>query len=130
MKELILVRGLPNSGKSTVAKIMASPHNFQADDYFYDEDGNYEFVGKDIKKAHADCQRRVREAMEADAPKIAVANTFTREWEFEAYHELAEKHGYRVHHIIVEGGRHDGDNGHGVPDTTVQKMEERFQIKL
>jgi malonyl CoA-acyl carrier protein transacylase len=56
-------------------------------------------------------------------------NTFTREWEFEDYIKLAKQNGYRVHSIIVEN-RHDGKSVHGVPDETIQKMKDRFEVKL
>jgi hypothetical protein len=62
-------------------------------------------------------------------PEIVVSNTFTQEWEMEAYYKLAEQYGYKVFSIIVEN-RHDGVNQHGVPDDKLQQMRERFEIKL
>ena len=63
------------------------------------------------------------------APRIVVSNTFTQEWEMKPYYELAEKHGYRVYSLIVEN-RHGGVNEHGVPEESLQKMEDRFEINL
>lgn len=62
-------------------------------------------------------------------PEIAVSNTFTQEWEMEPYMELAKKYGYTVFTIIVEN-RHGGVNQHNVPDEVLNKMRERFEIKL
>jgi hypothetical protein len=45
------------------------------------------------------------------------------------YYEMAEEYGYRVYSLIVEN-RHSGVNEHGVPDETLEKMENRFQLKL
>jgi hypothetical protein len=47
----------------------------------------------------------------------------------QAYVDLAEKYGYRVFSVIVEN-RHGSSNVHGVPDEVIEKMKERFEIKL
>lgn len=67
--------------------------------------------------------------MEDGFEKIVVSNTFTQEWEMDAYYELAAKYGYRIHSIIVEN-RHGGINEHGVPEDKLQIMRDRFNIKL
>jgi hypothetical protein len=62
-------------------------------------------------------------------PEIVVSNTFTQEWEMQAYFDLAKQYDYRVVSLIVEN-RHGGENVHGVPADKVQAMRDRFQIKL
>ena len=62
-------------------------------------------------------------------PKIVVSNTFTQEWEFRPYFELAEKYGYKTFSIVVEN-RHGGINQHGVPEDKIKIMKNRFEIKL
>jgi hypothetical protein len=47
----------------------------------------------------------------------------------EAYYKLAEQFGYRVYSLVVEN-RHGGINTHDVPDETMEKMKNRFEIKL
>jgi len=127
-KILYLVRGIPGSGKSTLAKQLTS-NVFEADHYFYDNDGNYNFIPSEIKEAHKECQEFVGYAMESRIPKIAVSNTFTQEWELQPYYELAIKHGYYVTSLIVEN-RHGNESIHGVPEDKIQIMKERFEIKL
>lgn len=127
-KELYLLRGLPGSGKSTLAKSISEIH-YEADMYFVDADGNYNFDPTQIKDAHNWCQSMTRMAMEYNSPKIVVSNTFTQEWEMEVYNKLAEIYGYVVYSIIVEN-RHGGVNEHGVPDEVLTKMRDRFEIKL
>ena len=128
MKELILLRGLPGSGKSTLAKAIGGLH-FEADMYFVDENGNYNFDGSQIKDAHAWCQNKVRISMETGVEKIVVSNTFTQEWEMEHYNTLAEVNGYTVHSVIVEN-RHDGKNLHDCPPDKIDIMRSRFEVKL
>jgi predicted kinase len=126
-KELILLRGLPGSGKSTLAKSLGGIH-IEADQYFM-EDGVYKFDALKIKLAHNWCRLRTEHQMEDGIEKIVVSNTFTQEWEMEAYYKLAEQFGYRVYSLVVEN-RHGGINTHDVPDETIEKMKNRFEIKL
>lgn len=133
---LILLRGLPGSGKSSFAKLMWSEYVIcEADKFFYDKDGNYNFDGSKLKEAHAWCKDQVETFMkdhQANSqyyPEIVVSNTFTQEWEMEDYFKLAEKYGYKVVSLIVEN-RHGGKNVHGVPDEKIEQMRNRFQVKL
>ena len=127
-KILYIVRGLPGSGKSTLAKQLTS-NVFEADHYFYDNEGNYKFIPSEIKDAHKECQDNVRIAMESSIPKIAVSNTSILVWEMELYFELAKKYGYKVFTIIVEN-RHGGTNVHNVPEDKIEQMKNRFEINL
>jgi predicted kinase len=135
MKNLYLLRGLPGSGKSTLANQFGDTY-FEADMYFINEDGEYNFNGADIKKAHQWCQSQVELAMiqnhitdGLDSSDIVVSNTFTQEWEMEPYYKLAGSYGYRVFSLIVEN-RHGGENIHGAPADKIQIMKDRFEVKL
>jgi predicted kinase len=129
MKTLYIVRGVPGSGKSTFAQSLDCPV-FEADQYFIDsETGEYKFDGSKIKLAHNWCKLRVEQSMEDDFQKIAVSNTFTQEWEMDAYYELAKQYGYRVFSLIVEN-RHGGVNEHDVPEDKLELMKNRFEVKL
>jgi broad-specificity NMP kinase len=132
MKTLILLRGLPGSGKSTLAKMLVGDKDYrhkESDMYFVDSEGNYKFRQSDLPKAHIWCQDEVEFLMKYEHSPIVVSNTFTQEWEMEAYNLLAETYGYRVSSIIVEN-RHGGVNEHGVPDDKLEQMRDRFNIKL
>ena len=131
MKELFLLRGLPGSGKSTLAKMLVGDKDYchkEADMYFIDGDGNYQFDVTKLRDAHAWCQEEVEFLMKYEH-KVVVSNTFTQEWEMTPYFELAEKYGYRVHSLIVEN-RHGGVNEHGVPEDKLKLMKKRFEMKL
>jgi predicted kinase len=137
-KILYIVRGIPGSGKSTMAKMLVGEDFLvcEADKYFIDkETGEYNFDFTKIKEAHKFCQDTVETYMKDSLVndqfyrEIAVSNTFTQEWEMEPYLELAKTYGYKTFSIIVEN-RHGGVNQHSVPDEVLTKMRERFEIKL
>ena len=133
--ELILLRGLPGSGKTTLAKIILQlrstdePEILSADDFFEDKEGDYNFDPTKLKEAHNYCQFRCSERMRQQKARIVVANTFTQEWEMDEYFKMAERYNYRVHTVIVEN-RHGNENVHGVPEDKLQQMKNRFQVKL
>jgi predicted kinase len=134
---LILLRGVPGAGKSTVANSIWNEYAVcEADKYFHNkETGAYEFDVTKLKDAHEWCRSQVETRMKDSLvnpqfyPEIVVSNTFTQEWEMQAYFDLAKQYDYRVVSLIVEN-RHGGENVHGVPADKVQAMRDRFQIKL
>jgi len=135
-KILTLVRGLPGSGKSTFANLITNKFSIcEADLFFYDKEGNYNFDGSKLRQAHEWCRNQVETRMKDNEvnpqfyPEIVVSNTFTQEWEMEAYYKLAEQYGYQVFSIIVEN-RHGGVNQHGVPVDKLEQMKNRFEVKL
>jgi hypothetical protein len=132
MKTLYLLRGLPGSGKSTVAKTFGGLH-VEADQYFM-EDGVYKFDVTKLGLAHNYCQSQTRGWMKMESDQlstdtIVVSNTFTEEWEMKSYFDMAEEFGYRVVSLIVEN-RHGGKSIHDVPVKSLEKMEKRFSLKL
>jgi predicted kinase len=135
-KILTLVRGLPGSGKSTFANLITNEFSVcEADKFFYDKEGNYNFDATKLRIAHEWCREQVETRMKDNQnnpqfyPEIVVSNTFTQEWEMKAYYKLAEQYGYKVFSIIVEN-RHGGVNQHGVPTDKLKQMADRFEVKL
>jgi predicted kinase len=135
-KLLVLLRGLPGSGKSSFAKHMWSDFVIcEADQFFYDPEGNYNFDPSKLRDAHKYCRDKVETFMSDNEknsqfyPEIVVSNTFTREWEMDEYFKLAKKYNYQVVSLIVEN-RHGNKNVHGVPDSKIEEMKNRFEISL
>ena len=127
MKTLYIVRGLPGSGKSSLAK-KVTKSTYSADDFFTNRaTGEYNFNVKLLGKAHEWCWGKVRDAMYIGVQAVAVANTFTQAWEAEKYYQIAEEYGYSV--FVIEC-QNDFGNVHDVPQESIDAMKERWEKDL
>ena len=126
MKTLYIVRGLPGSGKSSLAK-KVTELVYSADDFFTNKKGEYNFNAKLLGKAHEWCWGKVRDAMFIGAEAVAVANTFTQAWEADKYYQIAEEYGYSVFVIDCEN---DFGNVHDVPQESIDAMKKRWEKDL
>jgi predicted kinase len=127
MKKLILFRGLPGAGKSSLSESICD--DVYSADMYFERNGEYHFDATQLKTAHEWCRSHVESALHAEVPIVGVANTFTQEWEMKAYFDIAKKYNYQISSIIVEN-RHGSTNVHGVPDDVMENMEKRFELKL
>ncbi len=132
-RSIILIRGLPGSGKSSLARLLSENGKypvFSIDDYFTDkESGEYLFDHKTNHLAYAACEENTKKSMEAGSEKIFIDNTFTLDWEMESYFLLASEFGYKLFVITVEN-RHGSKNLHGVSTEQMEKMAEKYKVKL
>lgn len=132
-KSLILLRGLPGSGKTTLAKVLSENNTypvFSVDDYFTNEiTGEYIFNFQNNHLAYKQCEDLTNDAMQQNLPKVIVHNTFTLDWELEAYFKMASHHHYTLFVVTVEN-YHEHKNVHEVTDEQLQKMAEKYKVKL
>ena len=133
MNSLILIRGLPGSGKTTLANLLSENNQypvFSVDEYFTNpQDDTYEFRYQENHLAYKSCLEKTRLSMEEKTPKIFVANTFVYDWEMEPYFQLAKEFSYQLHSVVVEN-RHFGKNIHEIPEEQIQKMKNKFGVSL
>ena len=130
-KTLVIVRGIPGSGKSTFAKklvtnLQSQGHNvkhFEADDYWINEQGEYKFNPELLGVAHARCYNNVFTALSEDNSFVIVANTFVRQKELNPYLNEAALHGYKV---TVYRMVNDFGSIHNVPELTITAMKHNF----
>ena len=128
-RSLILVRGLPGSGKTTIARMLVGtpdnhPSLVSADDYFTDSDGEYQFDPKQLKDAHDWCQRVAFAAMSDGDDLVVVHNTFTTMWEMNPYLAVAKLHDYSIQVIECKG---NFGSVHDVPAETIDRMRNRWE---
>ncbi len=132
-KSIILIRGLPGSGKTNFARVLAEGGKypiFSVDDYFTDsETGAYHFKFDENYLAYQMCERNTKRAMEVGSGKIILHNTFTMDWEMKPYFELANLYGYQIFVMTLEN-RHGGKNCHGIGDEQLEKMAANYKVVL
>lgn len=129
---LILLRGLPGSGKTTLAKVLAENTwpVFSVDDYFTDsKTGAYHFEFDKNYLAYKSCEENCKTAMQQGIQKIFIDNTFTLAWELEPYFKLASEFNYTLFVFTVEN-YHKQKNTHGVSDEQIEKMAAKYKVKL
>lgn len=132
MRTLIIVRGLPGAGKTTIAKLLAQLPNTMAiatDEYpgLY-LDGVYQNHLQKI--SHEWCFESVRTWMENGLERIIIHNTFTQVFYMQQYLEAAKEHDYAVHIIHSEAVLIDSllaQSEHDVPTAVLESMAEKFE---
>lgn len=126
-KIFYLVYGVSGSGKSTyVEKELKTKYknlqHFEADMFFYNKNGVYQFNPKKLGLAHMWCQTKFIEAMKNGFP-VCVSNTSLTPKEREVYFTKATAHDYEIHVHYCNGGF---QNVHGVPNEKVEKMKNKL----
>ncbi len=119
---LTLIRGLPGSGKSTLAKTLPAVH-LEADMYFVDSEGVYEYQAEKIADAHQWCQKQTDYWLK-QGRSVVVSNTFVKQWEMSVYKKLAKKYRAKLEILIC---REQYGNIHGVELETVERMRRDWQ---
>ncbi|XP_063980962.1 uncharacterized protein LOC135164494 [Diachasmimorpha longicaudata] len=141
-KIMVLLRGLPGSGKSFLARSLVSTttgdnpakYIFSADDYFVALGrGIYMYDPKRLSDAHTITQNRAHEALSQGKTPVIIDNTNTQAWEMRPYAAMAVEFGYIVEVLepdtpwankIKELAQ---KNTHGVPKDKIEQMLMRFE---
>ncbi|XP_048389163.1 NEDD4-binding protein 2-like 1 isoform X1 [Stegostoma tigrinum] len=139
-KRLYLLRGLPGSGKTTLARNLK--HQFRdavilsTDDYFIREDGSYLFQKYLLDEAHEWNRGRAKSAMRQRRSTIIIDNTNTEAWEMKPYVNMAQENGYEVKFREPDTPwkfdirKLTRINSHGVPRETIERMKERYERNI
>ncbi|XP_053108004.1 NEDD4-binding protein 2 isoform X2 [Hemicordylus capensis] len=134
---LVLLRGVPGSGKSYLARALLEDNPsgviLSTDDYFYQKNGQYEFDAYCLGEAHEWNWKRAKEAFEKRITPIIIDNTNIQAWEMKPYVALSQQHKYKV--IFREPDTWwkfkpkelERRNVHGVSKEKIKRMLERYE---
>ena len=154
-KLVILIRGLQSTGKSTLARFFLMAFHLMeknafvrcADDYFYLDNPEtfegpsdaecqgleYKYRKDEISQAHMWCVKQAHSLLSKDDTKaVIIPNTFSQRWEMEPYINAAHEHKAELVVIdLFDAGLAVVElahcNSHGVPESTVQAMKDRWE---
>uniref|UniRef100_A0A6B2ECP2 Smr domain-containing protein n=1 Tax=Phlebotomus kandelakii TaxID=1109342 RepID=A0A6B2ECP2_9DIPT len=141
IKVMILMRGLPGSGKTHLARTIIDQtvkgdyrrYIFSSDNFFYDVNGVYRYDLDKLSEAHAFNQNCVfKRAYDGWSP-IIVDNTSMKLWEMHVYCKYAIQFGYVVR--ILEPttpwawniSRLSQMNKHSVPRESIERMLLKYE---
>lgn len=138
MKKVIIMRGLPGSGKSYHAKelfqeAVGSGNTAvicSADDYFMVK-GSYTFNPSELKNAHQTCRSLfLKHIEEGLTDLIIVDNTNTKTWEYMEYLGVVLLHpeySLEIHQMNTPFDVCQNRQTHNVPVESLKKMRDRFE---
>lgn len=126
MNSVIIMQGVPGSGKSTIAELLAKTSETtvvcSADSYMM-VDGKYVFRPENLPYAHDQCYQMAKQYL-GFGYTVIIDNTNIKRIHAIKYVELAEQFGVPVQ-VIRCYGRFQ--NVHGVPEPRVELMREQME---
>jgi len=136
-KICFILRGLPGTGKSMLAKNLVNGGRIFSTDDLFMVDGEYQFDPSKLGEYHAENLRRATSFMEQtfhypEPPTVVIDNTNTQHWEYEGYVQAAKDYNYMVQVITVDWKAEDiplyaERNSHGVPEEAIRRMADRWE---
>ncbi|CAD6201428.1 GSCOCG00000228001-RA-CDS [Cotesia congregata] len=141
-KIIVLMRGLPGSGKSTEARNLISTtlakdpsiYVFSTDDFFQLHNrGVYTYDPTKLSEAHSRNHSRVSNAMISGRTPIIIDNTNLQIWEMRPYVIMAADNGYIIEVLETNTSWADNvnelarKNTHGVPKEKIRIMLDRYE---
>jgi predicted kinase len=148
-KVLIIMRGIPGSGKSHRAKILGEGGAVFSTDEFFTQGGKYSFDPAKIAVAHEWNQNRVRDALAKGVTPVVVDNTNIMLAHVKPYLEMARSYGYKIEYAEPDSpwwksfgpnmSKQDEDKlikalmqkgTHEVPEAAVRKMLSQWEHDL
>ncbi|KAI9555738.1 hypothetical protein GHT06_018253 [Daphnia sinensis] len=136
-KILIIMRGVPGSGKSYLAhQLKGNGVVLSADDYFINYQGQYVFDRNLLGVAHESNQKRANEELQKGTNPVIIDNTNLEAWEMQPYVIMALRYNYSIELIEPETPWREDvrilsqKNIHRVPREKIREMLEKQKVVI
>lgn len=144
-KLLVIMRGLPGSGKSSLARLILKScypnKNFNlsllsTDDYFLKGKNTYVYDVTKLQYAHAWNQSRAAVALQQGLNPVVIDNTNLEYWEMQPYILLGKNMGYTIEILepftswAFKVNELAKRNTHGVPKEKIKSMLTRYDKSM
>lgn len=130
-KFVFIMRGVPGSGKSTVACEIAHPDGVvHSTDSYFEEDGEYKFDPTKLEENHEKNFQAFLKSMSEEKPIVVVDNTNIKRGHFEKYINAAKEAGYVVREISLSTPDLKDAverNTHGVSQEIIKRMMDEYE---
>lgn len=124
---LLIIRGLPGAGKTTIAKALCESNLFstyvEADMFMKNAAGEYEYDPSKLEYCHRKCQIQVEEAL-VRGDNVIVSNTSLTHKEVEDYRKIAFAHNANVQIMELKS---PFKSVHNVPAASLVAMSGKWE---
>lgn len=128
MKECVIMRGIPGSGKTRLLMECYHEHLVVSADHFRYHSGKYVFNKEENGTIHNKCLIEFLNAVQRGFELLAVDNTNSKVFEFAPYYRIAEAFGYDVKlvYVVCDPSMAVRRNVHNVPEEVIRTMANNF----
>jgi predicted kinase len=133
--KLIVIRGLPGSGKSAYAETLANNEKaiVVSVDAYFQRDGEYKFKSHEISRAYGYIEGQIDVLMQNYTPTIIADGIHQSEKHVQSYQFLADKYGYslEIHYppgeFIWDVSACYKHSIHRVPFRAIKNISDKFE---
>jgi len=126
---VIIMRGIPGSGKSKFVKNKYPNSTVCSADYYHERHGDYIFHEEEADLAHHQCRDEFDKSIKREDKIIVVDNTNITFYEMKYYIDIGEQNEYDVRFVkmIISPEVAHERNVHNVPKDTINMLYEMFE---